>query len=184
MSRSVRSSVLVTAGVLACMALAAVSASDAAAASKSPASAESRKSIVMPLVDSARGRRLFVTKGCVICHSVAGVGGRGGPALDAQGQSSTIDVLDFVSRMWRGAPVMIMLQEMELGYRVELAPAEIADLAGFVSDAGAQRGFSLAEIPEVLREWMVNERYWENEDEEWRDKLPEAYPDLDEMKVR
>ena len=144
----------------------------------------SRKSIVMPLVDTSNGRRLFVTKGCVICHSVHGVGGRAAPALDAAEQSSTIDVLDFVARMWRGAPVMIMLQEMELGYRVALSPSEIADLAGFVSDAKVQQGFTLAEVPEVLREWMVNERYWEKEPEDWRERMPDEYPDLDSMKFR
>ena len=79
---------------------------------------------------------------------------------------------------------MFELQDMELGYRVELDPAEIADLAGFVSDAGAQRGFVLGEVPEVLRDWMVNERYWENESTDWRDKLPDEYPDLDSLRDR
>ncbi len=152
--------------------------------SNSSATVPQRKSIVVPLVDSERGRRLYVTKGCVICHSVRGVGGRAGPALDAKGQSSTIDILDFVARMWRGAPIMFMLQEMELGYRVELKPTEIADLAGFVSDAGVQRGFSLSEVPDMLREWMVNERDWENEPTDWRDKLPDAYPNLEPMRIR
>jgi mono/diheme cytochrome c family protein len=152
--------------------------------SNSSAAEQQRKSIVVPLVDTERGRRLFVTKGCVICHSVGGVGGRAAPALDAKGRSSTIDILEFVVRMWRGAPIMFMLQEMELGYRVELNPAEIADLAGFVSDAGVQRGFSLEEVPEALREWMVNERYWENEPTDWRDKLPDEYPNLESTRNR
>ena len=153
-------------------------------ASNTAANAKARKSIIVPLVDMARGRRLFVTKGCVICHSIRGVGGRAAPALDANGQSSTIDVLAFVARMWRGAPIMLMLQEMELGYRVELKPAEIADLAGFVSDAEVQRGFSISEVPEMLREWMVNERYWENEPADWRERMPDEYPNLESMENR
>jgi hypothetical protein len=84
----------------------------------------------------------------------------------------------------RPAPIMLMLQEMELGYRVELNPAEIADLAGFVSDAGVQRGFSLSEVPEMLREWMVNERYWENEPIDWRERMPDEYPDLEPMRIK
>ena len=36
---------------------------------------KSRMSVVMPLIDAQRGRRLFVTKGCFICHSIKGVGG-------------------------------------------------------------------------------------------------------------
>ena len=79
---------------------------------------------------------------------------------------------------------MLVLQEMELGYRVELNPAEIADLAGFVSDAGVRRGFSLSEVPEMLREWMVNERYWENEPIDWRERMPDEYPDLEPMRIK
>jgi len=185
MFRKIRNSILfIAASILVTNVIWVAPAATAEPVSKSPVAEPSRKSIVMPLVDTRRGRRLFVTKGCVICHSIHGVGGRAGPALDAGGDSTTIDILSFVARMWRGAPVMFMLQEMELGYRVELSPDEIADLAGFVSDASVQRGFALAEVPEVLREWMVNERYWENEPKDWRDKLPDEYPDLDDLKYR
>ncbi len=40
-------------------------------------------SILFPLLDPARGRALFVDKGCVVCHSVNGVGGEIAPVLDA-----------------------------------------------------------------------------------------------------
>ena len=39
--------------------------------------------LVLPVIDSAKGRKLFVNKACVVCHSVNGVGGRVAPALDA-----------------------------------------------------------------------------------------------------
>ena len=121
----------------------------------------------MPLADPDRGRQLFVGKGCVVCHSVNGVGGQAGPPLDADPAETTVDMFDFIARMWRGAALMIVLQEMELGYQIELNGEELAHLASFAADAGAQRAFSEEDIPELVRDWMVDEVY---------DKL-----DLDEM---
>ena len=137
-----------------------------------------RKSIVVPMVNPQRGRRLFVTKGCVMCHSVKEVGGRAAPPLDAEGPSATVDVLGFVSRLLRGAPAMLELQAIELGYQVELAPDEIADLAGFVADSREQEGFSLEEVPEPMRDWMLDEPYWEHDT--WPEDLPDEMPDLED----
>jgi cytochrome c len=136
----------------------------------------------MPLIDAKRGRRLFVTKGCFICHSVKGVGGKAAPALDATSGTRAIDVLGFVARMWKGAPLMFELQSMELGYRIELKTDEIADLAGFVGDAKAQEGFSQGEIPEVVKEWVVNQAWWKDRSIKAGDILPEQFPDLEGTK--
>ena len=125
------------------------------------------RSLVVPLADPARGRQLFVGKGCVVCHSVNDVGGHAGPPLDADPEETSIDVFDFVARMWRGASLMIVLQEMELGYQIELTGEELAHLASFAADADEQQDFSAEDIPELVRDWMVDEVY---------DKL-----DLDEM---
>lgn len=124
------------------------------------ASSEARK-IVVPLADAEQGRSLFVGKGCVVCHSVNGVGGKAAPALDAAGDEFNLDILDFVARMWRGAPTMIVLQEMELGYQIELTGEELAHLAAFAADKDAQSEFSETDIPEVIRDWMVDEVYQE-----------------------
>ena len=67
----------------------------------------------------------------MFCHAVNGVGGKAAPPLDAVRDTRTIDVLEFAARMWRGAPTMIVLQEMELGYQIELTGEEIAHLAAF-----------------------------------------------------
>jgi mono/diheme cytochrome c family protein len=128
-----------------------------------------RVSMLMPIVDPARGRRLFVSKGCFICHGVGGVGGKAAPPLDATAGSTTVDVLDFVARMWRGAQAMITLQSIELGYKIELTPDEIADLSAFASLASAQAGFSVTEIPELMRGWTLDEPYWE--DDFWPEDL-------------
>lgn len=136
------------------------------------------KVVVLPLIDPARGRRLFIAKGCIICHSVAGVGGKAAPAMDADPEARSVDVLDFAARMWRGAPAMLDLQAVELGYQIELSAEEIAHLSGFAADAEAQAGFSREEIPEPMRDWMLDRPYWEEEG--WPDELPDDFPDLQE----
>ena len=140
--------------------------------------AASRKSVLVPLVDPQRGRHLFVSKGCVICHAVKGVGGQAAPALDAAAESQSIDLLGFVSRLMRGMPAMAELQAIELGYRVELAPEDIADLAGIVSDPDLQADFSVGEVPEPMRDWFLDEPYWSLE--EWPEDLPEDFPEFEE----
>jgi cytochrome c len=127
-----------------------------------PAVAQGAKvqKMALPLANAAEGRRLFVNKGCVVCHSVNGVGGKAAPAQDTAG-AAYVDVFDFVARMWRGAPTMIVLQEMELGYQIDLSGDELAHLAAFAADPAEQARFSDSEIPEVIRDWMVDEVYQE-----------------------
>ncbi len=143
----------------------------------------SPKAILLPLADAAHGRQLFVSKGCVICHSVNGVGGRAAPALDAIAVEEgdpvpPVDPLDFVARMWRGAPAMLELQAIELGYQIELTSQDLADLAVFANDAGMQSDFSLEDVPEPMWDWMLNEPYWE--DENWPQRLLDGFPGSEE----
>lgn len=143
----------------------------------------SPQAMILPLADAAHGRQLFVSKGCVICHSINGVGGRAAPALDAiavdEGDAvPPVDPLDFVARMWRGAPAMLDLQAIELGYQIELTSEDLADLAVFASDAGAQSDFSLEDVPEPMWDWMLNEPYWE--DQSWPERLMEGFPGVEE----
>ena len=148
--------------LLASLALAGgLAASAAAAQGTGSAAPDQTRVLTVPVPDAEEGKRLFVGKGCVVCHAVNGVGGKAAPPLDAVRDARTIDVLDFAARMWRGAPTMIVLQEMELGYQIELAGEEIAHLAAFGSDAKVQSGFREADIPEVIRDWMVDEVYEE-----------------------
>ncbi len=130
--------------------------------------ATTQKPLAIPVIDTVKGRDLFVSRGCVLCHSVNGVGGLAAPPLDAQ-DSAEIDLMTFVARMWRGAPAMIELQNLELGYFVDLTAQEIADLGGFVMDKQAQEDFSEAYVPEPMRLWMLDEPYWEG------DRWPEDF---------
>ena len=121
---------------------------------------------VVSFGDSERGRDLFTGKGCVVCHAINGVGGKAGPELNADPREPHLDIFDFAARMWRGAPTMIVLQEMELGYQIDLTGQELADLARFIHDAEAQRSFKETDVPELIRDWMVEEVYDELDIEE------------------
>lgn len=133
----------------------------AAAVAGGAGSAEEVKgqAFMMPVPDAERGRELFVHKGCFVCHSVNGVGGKAGPPLDVKLRPKAIDPLDFAARMWRGALPMVDLQSTELGYQIDLTGQDIADLAAFASDPAMQEKFSLEEIPELIRGWIVEEPY-------------------------
>lgn len=149
--------------LLACLALAAAALvpSQPVAQDGSTAAADDTPLLVVPLANAEEGKRLFVGKACVVCHAVNGVGGKAAPPLDAARETRLVAVLDFAARMWRGAPTMILLQEMELGYQIELSGEEIAHLAAFAADAEVQGSFRESDIPEVIRDWMVDEVYRE-----------------------
>lgn len=115
------------------------------------------------------GRTAFLEKGCVMCHSVNGVGGKAAPALDAEVGGPEIDPLDFAARIWAGAPAMIELQGLELGYTISLSGQDLADLAAFAADIGAQKKLTPDQIPEGIRDSLLDERFWEMED--WDDFL-------------
>lgn len=101
-------------------------------------------------LDPARGRELFVSKGCVICHSVNGVGGyairdlggKTAPSLDAARMPVVMDPFAFFARMWAGAKDMIALQQQKLGYQIRLRGDEIADIMAFIHDPEEQKKFT------------------------------------------
>ncbi len=113
--------------------------------------------LILPAVDSERGRQLFITKGCVYCHAVNGVGGKAAPALDSDSAEPSVNLTDFAARMWRGAPAMIELQEMDLGYQIQLTGDELAHLAGFAHDPAEQKKLLEDQVPELMREWYLDE---------------------------
>ena len=108
--------------------------------------------------NSARGKQLFVNKGCVICHSVNNSGGDVGPPLDVDPSTQTIDVFGFAARMWKGAEEMVALQVMEVGFPIELNGQELAHLAHFLHDYDAQMTFSDEDIPAIVRKLMEAEK--------------------------
>ncbi len=102
----------------------------------------------IPAFDPAKGRKLFGSKGCVVCHSINGIGGTDAPDISASHMEKPMNAFDFAARMWRGAPAMIAMQEDELGGQIELNGEELAAIIAFAHDPKEQAKFSEADVPE------------------------------------
>jgi mono/diheme cytochrome c family protein len=113
-----------------------------------------------PELNARRGRILFISNGCVICHQVNGVGGRAAPDLSAGTKPDLVDPLEFSARMWRGAQAMAALQTIELGYVIDLSAQNIADLAAFAASPEEQNLLTLDSVSNEMRGWFIDERYW------------------------
>lgn len=106
--------------------------------------------LMMPRMDAARGRVLFAEKGCVVCHSVNGVGGEDAQMLDAEFMDTPMNPFEFAARMWRGAEAMVILQRETLGEVIDLSGQELADIIAFVHDPAEQAKFTRGELsPEI-----------------------------------
>lgn len=110
--------------------------------------------LILPRMDAVKGRELFASKGCVVCHSINDVGGQDAPALDAEYMELPMNPFDFAARMWRGAPAMVAAQESELGGQIEFTGEELADIIAFVHDANEQKLFSEKDIPDKIQNMM------------------------------
>jgi len=110
--------------------------------------------LMMPEMDSHRGRKLFASKGCVACHAINGVGGHDATALDAHTMQPAMNPFEFAAKMWRMAPAMIAAQEEALGHQITFSGEELADIIAFVHDDAEQHKFSEADIPPEIRPMM------------------------------
>lgn len=110
--------------------------------------------LMMPSMDAARGRKLFASKGCVVCHAVNGIGGEDAPPLDASTMPQMMNPFEFAAKMWGGAEAMIYLQREELGEQIELTGDELSDIIAFSHDPEEQQKFSEADIPPRMKELM------------------------------
>ena len=113
--------------------------------------------LMIPPMNPAKGRLLFASKGCVVCHSINGVGGEDAPMLNAEFMDTPMNPFEFAARMWRGAGAMVALQEDELGGQIDLTGEELADIIAFVHDAAEQTRFSMSDVPEEIEEMMHHE---------------------------
>ena len=110
--------------------------------------------LTMPDMNAGRGRKLFASKGCVVCHSINGVGGQDARALDAATMEMPMNPFEFAARMWRGAEPMITLQRNELGAQIEFTGQELADIIAFIHHAEEQKKFSASDIPHQIKDAM------------------------------
>ncbi len=122
--------------------------------------------LILPPMNAASGRLLFASKGCVVCHSVNGIGGVDARMLDAKFMDQPMNPFNFAARMWRGAETMVKLQREELGGVIQISGQELADIIAFVHDPDEQERFSGADIPDNIRELMEHS---ETEEEDAHD---------------
>ena len=108
--------------------------------------------LMLPPMDSHRGRELFVNTGCVVCHSVNGVGGEIAPSLNASDMPVPMNAFEFAARMWRSAPAMVAMQQDFLGQVISLSGQDLADLVAFAHDEAEQAELEVEQIPEGYRE--------------------------------
>ena len=108
--------------------------------------------LVVPAVDSHKGRELFVEKGCIVCHQVNGVGGEVGPSLNAADMPVRMNAFEFAARMWRGAGAMIQMQQELFGDQIELTGQDLANLVAFAHDREEQRELAQQDLPQKFKD--------------------------------
>jgi mono/diheme cytochrome c family protein len=113
--------------------------------------------VATPPMSAARGREVFVQKGCVACHAVNGVGGDLGPSLNAADMPSPMNAFEFAARMWRGAQAMTALQEDMMGEVISLTGQDLADLVAFAHDEEQQAQMDDDHIPDRYRALIAGE---------------------------
>tara|TARA_R110002110_G_scaffold85816_6_gene223961 strand:+ start:1975 stop:2508 length:534 start_codon:yes stop_codon:yes gene_type:complete len=122
--------------------------------------------LVIPNMNAARGRQIFASKGCVVCHSINGIGGEDAPPLDASTMKTPMNPFDFTASMWRGAEAMVALQREELGDSIELTGQDMADIIAFVHDGAEQKNFSDSDLPPRIKDLMKHGGDEEQEDDD------------------
>ena len=110
--------------------------------------------LVIPLMNPQRGKVLFVSKGCIACHSINGVGGHDAPSMDAHRNMGLVNPFDFAARLWNHAPAMIAAQEEAIGEQIYFTGDELADIIAFVHNDEAQHQFTEADLTLKARELM------------------------------
>ncbi len=113
--------------------------------------------LVMPLMNPDWGKKLFVSKGCVACHAINGIGGHDAPAMDAHSLSGLMNPFDFAAKMWNHAPAMIAAQESAFGEQLYFTGEELADIIAFIHDDEAQHSFSEKDMTAKAHEMMQHE---------------------------
>jgi len=76
------------------------------------------------------GHRLFRDKGCILCHSVRGEGGRVGPDLAERGLAWSLT--QFAAAMWNKAPAMMKEMTARAISVPRLQAREMADLVAYL----------------------------------------------------
>lgn len=114
--------------------------------------------IIIPVMNAERGRKLFAEKGCVVCHSINGVGGHEAVSFDEEDEfRGPINPFHVAAKMWEHAPEMIPAQQEELGKQIELDAQDLADIIAFLASPDLRKTFSEDMVPERIRKLIEND---------------------------
>ncbi len=92
--------------------------------------AETNSAPVAVSENPLKGRTIFVSKGCVKCHSVWGVGGKLGPDLSRAGMGRSF--LQISGLLWSHSPRMVELMEQRGVPRPTFTPDEMGELVSYL----------------------------------------------------
>ena len=113
--------------------------------------------LVIPLMNPNRGKEIFVSKGCVACHAINGVGGHDAPPMDAHRDMGLVNPFDFAAMMWNHAPAMVAAQEEAFGEQIYFTGQELADIIAFMHDDSAQHSFTEHNLTPQAQKMMQHE---------------------------
>lgn len=105
--------------------------------------------LYLPEMNAERGKKLFINKGCITCHSINGVGGEGLP-LDTSAMKPRMNAFQFAARMFNHSVGMIATQEEVFGEQIKLTGQELADITAFTHDHKVQHTVTLKDIPHKI----------------------------------
>jgi cytochrome c2 len=91
-----------------------------------------RDSVVFEPGSPKRGQDLFASKGCSMCHAVAGKGGQGGPDLGNRGRAMARSVPEIAGMMWNHSQKMNSEFARRNIPRPTFAGQEMADLIAYL----------------------------------------------------
>lgn len=117
-------------------------------------SVAAKPGLALPKLSSTNGKALFISKACVVCHSVNDVGGSIGAPLDASEMDPTGNPFVFFAKLLMGATPMLELQRERLGHEVELSPQELGDIVMFLHDGAMQKTLTNKDIPRRIMRLM------------------------------
>jgi len=110
--------------------------------------------LVVPPMNPQEGKKLFASKGCVVCHQVHGIGGTDAPSLDVSTMNPVMSPFDFFAKMWKGSEAMIAMQKSEIGGQIQFNGQELADIVAFLHNRAVQQTFTENDIPDNIKKYM------------------------------
>ena len=78
------------------------------------------------------GRRLFDSKGCIRCHAIRGIGGKGGGDLGKKARAFYKSLTQIASSLWNKGPTVLARMAQNGSGIPKFTPREMADLLAYL----------------------------------------------------